>query len=120
MLEHINGVPVYLAPAEGPAICGEQDAVELMVNSSREAEWLVIPVERFHPDFFELRTRVAGGIVQKFVNYRVGFAMIGDVSSYVATSESFAAFVRESNRGRHIWFVSDVDELRAQLARVTR
>ncbi|MEV4315368.1 DUF4180 domain-containing protein [Actinocrispum sp. NPDC049592] len=118
MLQYINGVPVYLAPASGPAIRTEQDAVELMVNSDREAEWLVIPVSRFHPDFFELRTRVAGGIVQKFVNYRVGFAMIGDVSGYVAASEPFAAFVRESNRGRHIWFVSDVDDLERRLARI--
>jgi hypothetical protein len=120
MLEHIHGVPVYLCSPDGPMLKGEADALEVIAEAGRDADWAVIPVSRFGPDFFELSTRIAGEIVQKFVNYRMGFAMLGDISQHTDESVSLAAFVRESNRGRHIWFVSDMDELERQLARVTR
>jgi hypothetical protein len=120
MLEHIHDVPVFMCDPEGPQLRDEADALQLLVDAGREAEWVVVPASRVGDDFFELRTRVAGDIVQKFVNYRMGFAVLGDISAHTANSESLAAFVRESNRGRHIWFVSDVAELTAQLARAAR
>jgi hypothetical protein len=119
MLDHVQEIPVFLADVDGPPIRTEQDAVDLIVAAGRYgagASWAVIPVSRFAPEFFELRTREAGAIVQKFVQYGMGFAMIGDISAHVAGSESFAAFVRESNRGRHVWFVSDVEDLGGRLA----
>jgi hypothetical protein len=117
----IHGVPVFMAGADGPPIRTENDALDLIMTAGRfgaGADWAVIPVSRFDADFFELSTRVAGTVVQKFVSYHLGFAMIGDISRHTAGSESLAAFVRESNRGRHVWFVSDVEELTRQLARV--
>lgn len=120
MLQHIHGVPVHFCSPDGPLVNSGQDALDLIVNSSREATWLVIPATRFDTSFFELSTRIAGEIAQKFVNYHMGFAMLGDISQHTAESESLAAFVRESNRGRHIWFVSDVEDLERQLARIAR
>jgi hypothetical protein len=122
MLEHIQGVPVFMADAQDPPIRTEQDALDLIIAAGHYgagADWAAIPAGRFEAEFFELSTRIAGGIVQKFVSYQMGFAMIGDISRYTSGSESLAAFVRESNRGRHVWFVSDVDELAAQLDRVS-
>ncbi len=37
---------------------------------SQRADWVLIPVECFDDDFFRLKTRIAGEIIQKFVNYR--------------------------------------------------
>ncbi|GAB3904334.1 DUF4180 domain-containing protein [Kibdelosporangium lantanae] len=120
MLLHIADVPVYLLDTEGPVIADDREAVDLIVAAGRYgagADWTVIPVSRLGDDFFELRTRKAGAIVQKFVSYQMKLAVIGDISARVAASESLAAWVRESNRGRDLWFVSDVEELRARLGR---
>jgi hypothetical protein len=120
MLQHIDEIPIYLLSTEGPVIADDREAVDLIVEAGRYgagATWTVIPVSRLGDDFFELRTRKAGAIVQKFVSYQMKLAVIGDINERVAASESLAAWVRESNRGRDLWFVSDVDELRARLAR---
>lgn len=120
MLDHIEGVPVFMLDAEGPPIKDDREAVDLIVSAGKYgagAEWTVIPVDRLGDDFFELSTRKAGAIVQKFVQYNMGFVAIGDISDRVAASESLAAWVRESNRGKDIWFVSNVDELRTKLAK---
>jgi len=121
MLQHIEDVPIYLLDTEGPVIADDREAVDLIAEAGRYgagAAWTVIPVSRLGDDFFELRTRKAGAIVQKFVNYQMKLAVIGDINDRVAESESLAAWVRESNRGRDLWFVSDVDELRTRLASV--
>lgn len=44
------------------------------------AQWVVIPSERFDEKFFRLSTRVAGEIIQKFVQYRVGIVVLGDIT----------------------------------------
>ncbi len=44
-------------------------------------------------DFFDLSTRLAGEILQKFINYHVKIAIIGDFSIY--TSKSLKDFIYE-------------------------
>jgi hypothetical protein len=50
------------------------------------------------------------------VNYRVRVAIIGDVTAFESRSSAFRAFVTESNRGEHIWFLPDEAALTARLA----
>jgi hypothetical protein len=50
------------------------------------------------------------------VNYRLMFAIVGDVSTYVAASDALRDFVVECNRGREVFFVSDIAELEARLS----
>jgi hypothetical protein len=112
----INDVPVLMCAAEGEAICGEREVLDLIGNASYQgAEWVVVPAERFDEAFFQLRTRVAGDIIQKFVQYRVGLVVLGDISRHTAASTALRDFVREANRGRQTWFLSDTDELRERL-----
>ena len=54
--------------------------------------------------------------MQKFVNYRMGLAVIGDISAHTAVSAALADFVWEANRGRRLWFLPDLDALSARLA----
>ena len=54
-------------------------------------------------DFFILSTGVAGDILQKLMNYRFKAAIYGDYSHYA--SKPLRDFIRESNRGRDIFFV---------------
>ncbi|MFC9820253.1 DUF4180 domain-containing protein [Streptomyces erythrochromogenes] len=102
--------------AEGETIAGEREALDCIGNASYQgAEWAVIPVERFDEAFFRLSTRVAGEIIQKFVQYRMGIVVLGDISRHTAASTALGDFVRECNRGRQTWFLADAEELRARL-----
>jgi hypothetical protein len=109
-----QGVQVLVCAADGPVVSSPQDALDLIAQG---ADVVALPATRLDPRFFELRTGIAGEIMQKFVNYRTHLAVVGDIDAYQEQSESFAALVRESNRGRHIWFVDDLDGLDEHLAR---
>lgn len=56
-------------------------------------------------EFFDLKTGIAGEIMQKFVNYRMKLAIVGDFSAY--TSRALKDFIRESNKGSHIFFLAE-------------
>lgn len=108
---------LYVVDREGPLLRSEQDALDIIGAAIAEnATWVALPVARLDPSFFELQTQTAGHFLQKFVNYRLQVAIAGSVSSYIERSESFAAFVKESNRGDQILFVSDVSWLKGTLS----
>jgi hypothetical protein len=93
-----------------------QDATEIIGSAlSAGAAVVVLPVSLLGPNFFHLRTGVAGEMLQKFVNYGVKLAILGDVSVYTATSSALRDFIYESNRGETIWFVADRHELEQRL-----
>jgi hypothetical protein len=115
-LQTIHDVPVLMCDAEGETICGERDAMDLIGNAGYQgARWVVIPAERFDEAFFRLSTRIAGDIVQKFANYRLGLAILGDISRHTEASSALRDFVRESNRGRQTWFLANIEELGRRL-----
>jgi uncharacterized protein DUF4180 len=104
---------VYVA-AEN--VRSERDAVELIGGAlGQGARFVAIPAERLDDDFFRLRTGVAGAILQKFVTYRIPLAIVGDISAHVEESSALRDFVYESNRGEHVWFVTDLAELKTRL-----
>ena len=111
----IDGVAVLRCAADGPLLDGEQAALDLVGEALGRAELLVVPVARVAPAFFALASGVAGAVVQKFVNYRLRLAIVGDVEEYVAASTALRDFVRECNRGTQTWFVADETELAARL-----
>jgi hypothetical protein len=115
----LHGVHVLQCAAEGAPIRTARDATDLMSKAWEEhAKLLAIPVERLDPDFFQLSTGVAGELLQRFVNYRMKVAIVGDISRYTEGSKSFRDFVRESNRGDQLWFVANRDEIIEHLLRL--
>lgn len=108
---------VLMCAADGPLLRTEHDALDLIGEAwGQGAHSVAIPVERLHEDFWRLSTRVAGEIVQKFVNYRLHVAVVGDISGHVSASTPLRDWVREANQGRHIWFVADLEELNRRLS----
>lgn len=102
--------------SSGPLIGTYQDAVDLIGEASaNNAELVALPSERLAPAFFDLKTQVAGEMIQKFSIYGVRLAILGGVSSAVERSAAFRDFVRESNRGHTIWFVENFDSLQRRL-----
>jgi len=67
-------------------------------------------------DFFDLQTKLAGEILQKFSNYRIRLVIVGDWSKY--TSRSLEAFICESNRGKTVNFSSSPTEAVKLLSRI--
>ncbi|MGW7457372.1 DUF4180 domain-containing protein [Streptomyces sp. NPDC054797] len=119
-LQTINDIPVLMCEAEGEVIAGEREALDCIGDASYQgAHWVVIPVARFDEAFFRLSSRIAGEIIQKFAQYRVGLVVLGDVSRHTADSPALRDFVRECNRGRQTWFLSDDEELRERLTGAT-
>jgi hypothetical protein len=107
----------FLTPSEGPPVAGERDAVDLIGEALGSGARLVaIPVGRLGEGFLTLSTRIAGEVIQKFVNYGLQVAFVGDISQAVEASTALRDFVRESNRGPHVWFVADLAELEAKIA----
>ena len=67
-------------------------------------------------DFFDLQTKLAGEILQKFSNYRIRLVIVGDWSKY--TSRSLEAFITESNKGKTVNFSSSPTEAVKLLLRI--
>jgi len=88
------------------------DARELLMKVRGErADVIALHVASIAPEFFDLRTGLAGDVLQKFQNYRCRFAIVGDISAYTSKSESLRALVRESNHGKDVWFVPTIDTM---------
>ncbi|MYT72876.1 MULTISPECIES: DUF4180 domain-containing protein [unclassified Streptomyces] len=115
-LRDMAGVPVLVCADDGPPLADERAALDLIGDAGYQgARWVAVPAGRCGDDFFQLRTRIAGDIVQKFANYRIGLAILGDIRSRTDASTALRDFVRESNRGGQLWFLPDEDALVARL-----
>jgi hypothetical protein len=117
-LTTIHHRQVYSCPLDGEMLNSEATALELIGEAKYlGADLIIIPVERLDANFFELKTRLAGHIIQKFVTYRLQLVILGDISHYLAESRSFRDFVYEANLGTQIWFLLNHQELTEKLSR---
>lgn len=90
------------------------DALDLMpVVWDLECGKLLLPKELLAERFFELRNGMAGEILQKYTNYRLRLAIVGDFSGY--TSKSLRDFIYESNQGEWVFFLPDQETALAAL-----
>ena len=97
-----------------PVIATPEDMLDLIAEAGYQNSIAVIMHrETLHSNFFDLKTRLAGEILQKFSNYRMKLAIVGDFSDL--DSKSLSDFIRESNRTGIINFVNSVDEALAKL-----
>ncbi|RDJ23192.1 DUF4180 domain-containing protein [Bosea caraganae] len=116
-VKEIRGVKVLTCGADGARLEGERDIGSFLGDAwAADAGMVAIPVARISADFFKLSTRLAGEVAQKFVNYRVQLAIIGDISPWLAESKALRDFVYESNRGQALWFLDDMAALEERLA----
>ena len=85
-----------------------QDAIDLLGECDyMGARSIIISEKNLPPEFFDLKTGFAGEILQKFSTYSFRLAIIGDFSKY--QSKSLQDFIRESNRGNRIFFLTDLE-----------
>ncbi len=111
---YIAGTTLFVA--DGLTLRTEADAVDLVsAGMGAGADWVAVTTAQLSDDFFRLSTGLAGAIVQKLVNYHLRLAIMGNIDAHLAKSSPLRDFVGESNRGHHLWFVSDLNELQKRL-----
>lgn len=111
-----NGMRIAELSGTGQLIRSVDDAVDLLGNADYNgAKRIIVHQSQLHPDFFELRTRLAGEILQKFSNYRMQLAVVGAFGA--VSSKSLRDFIYESNKQGRIFFLASVDEAIEKLSR---
>lgn len=86
-----------------------QDALDLMATAQYQggSGKLIFYKESLSEDFFDLKTRFAGEVLQKFSNYNVQLAIVGDFSRH--KSRALRDFIYECNNGKFVFWVSSLD-----------
>jgi hypothetical protein len=87
-----------------------QDALDLMatIRHMYDCDKMVVGKTALTESFFDLKTGVAGEILQKYTNYNMKIAIVGNFESY--TSKSLMDFIYESNKGSQVFFLADEKE----------
>lgn len=110
----INNTEIAEVISENIVIANSEDGVDLLGNIYYQGfDRVIIHEKNIAPEFFDLKTKIAGEILQKFSNYRVRLAIVGEFSKY--NSQSLKDFIYESNKGKQVNFV---DSVAAALARL--
>lgn len=87
-----------------------EDGLDLLGNLYYQGfDKIIIHEKNITPEFFDLRTKIAGEILQKFAQYQMPLIIVGDFSKY--KSESLNDFIFESNKSQQINFIKDLSNI---------
>ena len=87
-----------------------EDGLELLGNLYYQGfDKILIHEKNITPEFFDLRTKIAGEILQKFAQYQMPLIIVGDFSKY--QSKSLNDFIFESNKSKQINFIKDLSNI---------
>lgn len=110
-----NGKKCGVVESGELVITDVQSALDLLMSAKYDAGTANVAVakELITEDFFILSRGLAGEILQKFVDYGGRIAIYGDFSVY--TSKPLQDFIRESNKGKDVFFVPTRQDAIARL-----
>ncbi|KFF24295.1 DUF4180 domain-containing protein [Chryseobacterium vrystaatense] len=110
----INTIKIAEITSDKIILQSVQDGLDLLGNMYYQGfDKVIIYEKNITPDFFDLKTKIAGDILQKFSNYRVGLAIVGDFEKY--QSKSIRDFIFESNKTKHINFTETLEDALTRL-----
>ncbi|RRD21101.1 DUF4180 domain-containing protein [Brucellaceae bacterium VT-16-1752] len=116
VITNLGNLRVLSCDVNGPRISTEADINGLIGTAFGErADLVALPAARLTQNFFDLRTGFAGLLVQKFVNYQLRLAVLGDILSACARSRALRDLVYESNKGASCWFLDALEDLSQKL-----
>jgi len=97
-------------------ICDAQEVLDLMATAQYQgcSGAIVVYKESLGEGFFDLKTGFAGEVLQKFSNYRVQLAIVGNFSAY--KSKALRDFIYECNKGNLVFFKGNLEEALEALA----
>ncbi|MBD1425295.1 DUF4180 domain-containing protein [Sphingobacterium arenae] len=112
----INNIEIAEIIADEIFIQNAEDALDLMGNVYYQGfDKMIIHQKNITSDFFDLKNKMAGEILQKFSNYRISLVIVGDFARF--ESKSLSDFIRESNKGKHVNFVASFEDAIEALSR---
>lgn len=107
---NINNIKIAEIISDDIVLKTTEDGLDLLGNLYYQGfDKIIIDEKNITPDFFDLKNGIAGDILQKFSQYRMPLTIVGDFSKF--RGKSITDFIYESNKGRHINFVSSVGEV---------
>jgi len=116
---NVKGIKIAVVKADMVVIHETQDALDIMGEATYHGTYKIIIQENHLIDkFFDLKSGLAGDILQKFSTYRVQLAIVGDFSNH--QSRSLRDFIFESNKYGHVNFVGSMDEAMDRMTREWR
>lgn len=111
-----GSVPVAIVLADKKVLTSTQDAVDMMATAQYEgADALVVEEEHCHEDFFDLKSKIAGDILQKYTTYGMKLAIVGEFDKF--KSKSLRDFIYECNKGNHIFFADSRESALVMIAK---
>ena len=115
-LETLGQTTIAVYPADAPVIASEAASLDVIgALYGTGVDLVVFEVTQLAPDFFELRTGLAGAVLQKLQNYGLRVAILGDIGPHTAASTALADFVRETTRRGEVLFLPDMAALAQRL-----
>lgn len=108
-LHSINNIKIGEITSDKIILKTTEDGLTLLGDLYYQGyDKIILHEKNITPKFFDLKTGIAGEILQKFAQYRIPLAIVGDFSKY--TSNSLRDFIFESNKGKFISFVYTREE----------
>lgn len=87
-----------------------EDGLDLLGNLYYQGfDKIIIHEKNITPEFFDLKTKIAGKSLQKFAQYQMPLIIVGDFSKY--KSKSLNDFIFESNKSQQINFIEDLSDI---------
>lgn len=87
-----------------------QDGIDLMGNVYYQGyDRVILHQHQLTPAFFDLSSKIAGEVLQKFSTYRMRLAIVGDFSKLIQESRALKDFIHESNQGRQVYFTDSLE-----------
>ncbi len=113
-----SGAKIAVVNDKATVITDEQSAVDFMseVLEKTGCDRVIVDKCIVPKEFFDLSTGLAGSILQKFVNYRMKIAFVGNFSIY--QSKSLRDFIYESNKGKDVFFVDSEEQALEKLSSI--
>ena len=115
-IHDVQGKQVAEMLSDGIVVRSSRDALDLIGQMlSRGIRQLILHERNVSPEFFQLKTGLAGEVLQKLTNNQIRVAFVGRFENY--RSKSLQAFITESNRGNQVCFTKSLESALERIGR---
>lgn len=109
VIHQINDQQVAEIITDNIILGNVEEGMNLMADFYYQGfDGIILHEKNITPEFFELKSGLAGEVLQKFSNYKMLLAIIGEFDKY--ESKSLSDFIRESNKAGRTVFVYSLEE----------
>lgn len=95
-------------------LCKEQDSLDIIATCmENDIYFIILKGEGLSDDFYNLRTGLAGAVLQKFMNYHVKAALV--IEDEEKVKGRFREMVIEANKGNDFKVFKEISEAESWL-----